>query len=286
MGRMKQAHSAFCRSASKCMFLALLLFFNRASLERPDRPSFSTPPAPPPLRKSGKQVHWQLLHGGRATPRPLVARSAYITLQEETLSNLRPDDVAEEFFRHWSLDSLLVRALARSGASHLFPWKSEGNRQLSFGMKMNIPWHHVQRVESWSSHSKMPAETGDLLIRSAVTAAHGKDTLTVEITFEMDSPVISRLLPRLQLFIEPSEQHAIKVWIGGLVEWKEYCHFLIRRPMEHGFMLGLSRLARTLLDELRRLVPSRSLPCPPEAERRAERSTHDQLDWIESQSRL
>ena len=26
--------------------------------------------------------------------------------------------------------------------------------------KMNIPWHHVQRVESWSSHSKMPAQLG------------------------------------------------------------------------------------------------------------------------------
>mmetsp|Transcript_61238 Transcript_61238/g.143291 ORF Transcript_61238/g.143291 Transcript_61238/m.143291 type:complete len:292 (+) Transcript_61238:60-935(+) len=261
MGHVKPARLLAWRTSSACL-LSLLLFFNRAGHERPDRPSFSAPSAPPSLtpRRILEKRPLGRLHGfgglGKlmSCPKrpPLVARSAYVTLQQETLPDLRTDDVAQELFHHWSLDSLLVKSLVRSGASHLFVSKHEGHKQLSFEMKMNIPWQQVQTVEKWTAETRMPTNSA-MLVRGIVTSLRSKERLTVEIKFEMETPVVRRLLPRLQLFIEPGDGQSLKVWIGGLLEWKECCHFLVRRPMEHGFMLGLGRFARAILEELRSL---------------------------------
>lgn len=229
--------------------------FSALDAERPTRPPrMSAPPgAAPGAAAPGARARLA------ATERPM--EEAYVTLDHVLLPRLFFHELSDIFDGHWSQDSVLPKSLEHSGAKHLNLWTEEGLKQLTFGMDMKIPWHHVETVESWSgagrvrgageASSRFAVSSSEMMINCTVRSLRSTNhSRLLEMSFEMEGPVLQRLRPKLLLQMEP-HRDGLEVWVGGLLEWKVHCHFLIRRPMEHGFLLGLGRLSRAILEELR-----------------------------------
>ena len=89
-----------------------------------------------------------------------------------------------------------------------------------------------QTPAAQSQESPDPREAGDLLIRSAVTAAHGKDTLTVEITFEPRREYLNERVRYLANF-------RIKLYLEYIYRFKgKYRLAQVVRACNRWFQLG------------------------------------------------
>lgn len=216
--------------------------FSALDAERPTRPPRRSPPGAAARARQAPAL----------TERP--RDEAYVTLDHVLLPRLFFHELSDIFDGHWSQHSVLPRSLEHSGAKHLNLWTEEGLKQLTFGMDMKIPWHHVETVESWSAgeaSSRFAVSSSEMMINCTVKSLRSTNhSRLLEMSFEMEGPVLQRLRPKLLLQME-AHRDGLEVWVGGLLEWKVHCHFLIRRPMEHGFLLGLGRLSRAILEELR-----------------------------------
>ncbi|CAK8997005.1 unnamed protein product [Durusdinium trenchii] len=213
-----------------------------ATIDLPTRP----PPRAPGLRRDPHPTAMDV--GEELTV-------SYASFDHQTLEHLSVD-LATIFEGPWTEDSLLAKSLERSGATHLRVGWQQGLRQMTFMMDMKVPWHHVETVEAWSGKvvSGVDVSSSEMRINSTVRSLRSTNhSWMLEISFDMDAPVLERLRPKLLIQLEPRAQ-GLEVWTGGLLEWKAHCHFLIRRPMEHGFFLGLARLSRAVLEELRTLA--------------------------------
>jgi len=223
------------------------------------------------MRRNTFEVLATSLRHGRRFCAP---RRCYTTLDEGSVEGLDLKRLVEELrAEDWNADSLLVRSMRHTGASDISVWSSPGGEHhMSFGMEMGIPWASIERVESWSrpggadeSHEHSPeqqeealtahvevASDGGLLVDSIASYPHvWEDTVTFNVEFSMNQPFISRMRPSLQVKLQHVGE-TVQVWIGGNLEWSTPCHFLIRKGMDRGFLLGLRRYSHTLLAELRR----------------------------------
>jgi len=269
------------RTIGPALTLALAaasIFYDEPSLPLPgfsalDIDAVARPPRPPPLRNAAngasaerktREVLGDVPRGGEA----------YVTLDHVILDHLSFSEVHELLDGRHEREqpSILAKSLERSGAKHLNLWTEEGLQQMTFGMDLKIPWQRVETVESWSGTGGDRESLGnvdqvdEMIINCTVKSLHSTNhSRLLEMSFAMDGPsVLQQLRPKLLLQLKP-RAHGLEVWIGGLLEWKVHCHFLIRRPMEHGFLLGLGRLSRALVEEVRTaerkriLLPSKAM---------------------------
>jgi len=265
--------------------LALLAFSAVGHAPRPEPPGaarpegFSAPSRPmvskpkPTIASRSRSRDWRkrykdfLLSGPPMGRSSLMPRNSFATLGQETILGISLEALAENLQREdWSLQALPVRSLSRVGASKLSAWQTGGLREISFGMVMGIPWQKIEIVEGWTRSSDDVTERGSEAgvgsqdVRGTVRYVVQEESLSVEITFHMSQPILNRMRPRLQLNFAPvhveGKGQGMKVWFGGHVEWKEKCHFMIRKPMERGFLLGLSRYGLAIMDEIRALGSS------------------------------
>ena len=272
------------RTIGPALTLALAaasIFYDEPSLPLPgfSAPNIDAVARPPRLPPPFREVS-----ANGALPAEMKTRSeglgdvprggeAYVTLDHLILDHLFFSEVHELLDgRHERQPSILAKSLERSGAKHLNLWTEEGLQQMTFGMDLKIPWQRVETVESWSGTGDRNEslgnvdQVGEMIINCTVKSLHSTNhSRLLEMSFAMDGPsVLQQLRPKLLLQLKP-RAHGLEVWIGGLLEWKVHCHFLIRRPMEHGFLLGLGRLSRALVEELRTaerkriLLPSKAM---------------------------
>lgn len=211
---------------------------------------------------------YEVLHGLGARLRP--PRRAYSTLDQDTFQGLDIKALVDELTAEaWDSESLLVKAMRDIGATDVSAWTDrQGKRRLSFGMDMGIPWNNVASVESWGQQgNELEEDAEDHGGADDKHLVHGmvgsvmvhQDTVTVDLTFSVNQPVIRRMLPRLRLRLHPGSE-AVKVWIGGFIEWTKPCHFLIRKPMDIGFLSGLRRYSQAILVELRKRTSAKQSP--------------------------
>eukprot|EP00933_Yihiella_yeosuensis_P065360 TRINITY_DN69104_c0_g1_i1.p1 TRINITY_DN69104_c0_g1~~TRINITY_DN69104_c0_g1_i1.p1 ORF type:complete len:320 (+),score=38.83 TRINITY_DN69104_c0_g1_i1:52-1011(+) len=216
----------------------------------------------------------------KISPYLRTVRQAYTTLQEEEIEGIDIADIAkvssdlltsEEF----PFSTIFVKSIERSGASDILVWPGEnGVKHMSFDMDMGIPWPKVSRVEGWtggdndSGSDKEQLESSSSAVRVETTLEpvrkNDNGVLSLEITFSMTRTVLNRILPRLLVQFIPGSSLGVptQVWIGGNIEWTKSCNFLIRKPMAVGFMAGLRRYSKAILEELKLQAASGELSRP------------------------
>lgn len=215
-----------------------------------------------------EQVAYAYLPGWASLRRASgISLRAYTTLQEDTVEGLNTEALAEELQADtWLHDSFLVKTLEEAGATNVQVSPAHaGVRNIAFNMDMWIPWKNVEVVEGWgeegsekkpSDHQEAlpaPQRGGGMPVQGTIRSVKQHDELSVELTFSMGQPVLNRMSPKLQLALKPTgKDKSISVWLGAFIEWTKPCHFMIRKPMDTGFLAGLRRYGQAILTELRR----------------------------------